>query len=77
MEVIDAKMKGQKIEAPSVKRDRPSNVVDLMSRLQESLERAQGPGHRAKGRKGERDKVKGTGKRAKASKGSKKRAKVA
>lgn len=77
MEVIDAKMKGAKIEAPAVTRDRPSNVVDLMSRLQESLERAQGTGHRTQGRKGKSEKAKGTGKRAKASKGSKKRAKVA
>ena len=77
MEVIDAKMKGEKIEAPAVKRERPSNVVDLMSRLQESLERAQGTGQRAKGRKGNRAKAKGTGKRGKASNASKKRAKVA
>ena len=75
MEVIDAKLKGEKIEVPAEKRERPGNVIDLMSRLQESLERAQGTGSRAKGTKGKR--AKGTGKRAKASKGSKKRAKVA
>ena len=77
MSVIDAKLKGETIDVPAEKRERPGNVVDLMSRLQQSLERAQGTGHRAQGRKGER--VKGTGKAVKASKTAKtrRRAKVA
>lgn len=68
MEVIDAKLKGEKITAPAEKRERPSNVVDLMSRLQQSLEKAEG--RRQKAQKGTRRKVK-------ASKTSKKRARVA
>lgn len=75
MEVIDAKLKGEKITVPAETRERPSNVVDLMSRLQASLERAEGKGHRAKGTAGKRGK--GTGKKVRASKAAKKRAKVA
>lgn len=77
MGVIDAKLKGEKIEAPEERPRRAGNVVDLMSRLQQSLDaaRAQGKGQRAKGTQGTREKGKGKGtpKRAKASK----RAKVA
>ena len=77
MEVIDAKLKGEKIEVPAERPKRASNVVDLMSRLQESLDaarakgprRAEGKGQRAKGTQGTR--AKGTGKKAKASKRSK------
>ncbi|MDQ3069498.1 MAG: Ku protein [Acidobacteriota bacterium] len=66
MGVIDAKLKGEQIEVPAEKPVRGSNVVDLMSRLQQSLEQAQGS-------------RKGTARRSKASKAAKvrKRAKVA
>jgi DNA end-binding protein Ku len=75
MGVIDAKLKGEKIDVPADKPQRASNVVDLMSRLQASLEAA-GKGGR---QKAEGKKQKGTAKAAKASKASKprKRAKVA
>jgi DNA end-binding protein Ku len=64
MEVIDAKLKGEKIEVPRDRPERASNVVDLMSRLQQSLEAA---------RKTPARKPAGTKKRAKASKAAKKR----
>jgi len=77
MDVIDAKLKGEKIEVPAERPQRAGNVVDLMARLQQSLDaaRAEGRGQRAKGTQGKRaqGKGKGTRKRAKASK----RAKVA
>jgi DNA end-binding protein Ku len=73
MGVIDAKLRGEKIEVPVDRPQRASNVVDLMSRLQASLERAEGKGQKAKGTKGKKAKGQGTRKRAKASK----RAKVA
>ncbi|HEX6324104.1 MAG TPA: Ku protein [Vicinamibacterales bacterium] len=70
MEVIDAKLKGEKIEAPAERPQRAGNVVDLMARLQQSLEAAKaGPKASKKASK----KGKGTRKRVKASK----RAKVA
>ena len=77
MGVIDAKLKGEKIEVPADKPQRASNVVDLMARLQESLARAEGKGQRAQGSKGKREQ--GTGKAVKASKAPKprKRARVA
>jgi DNA end-binding protein Ku len=59
MGVIDAKLKGEKIEVPVDRPERGSNVVDLMSRLQQSLEAA---------RKTPAKKPAGTKKRAKASK---------
>src|SRR5688500_7211181 len=66
MGVIDAKLKGEKIEVPADRPERGANVVDLMSRLQQSLDvaRAKGKGQRAKGTQGKRVKGKGTGKRA-------------
>lgn len=69
MAIIKAKMKGEQIDVPAEKRERPSNVIDLMSRLQESLERAQG----GKGTK----KTAKASKRRKAGKTGKKRSKVA
>jgi DNA end-binding protein Ku len=67
MSVIDAKLKGEKIEVPAERPERGSNVVDLMSRLQQSLaaakERDKGKGQRAKGTQGKRVKGKGTGKK--------------
>ncbi|MDQ3169662.1 MAG: Ku protein [Acidobacteriota bacterium] len=73
MGVIDAKLKGEKIEVPAETRERPSNVLDLMSRLQRSLEQA-GAQQKSEGRR-----QKGTATTAKASKATKprKRAKVA
>jgi len=71
MGVIDAKLKGEKIVVPAEPRERGSNVVDLMSRLQQSLEdaRSKGKGQRAKGTEGK--KGTGTRTRKKASKKSK------
>jgi DNA end-binding protein Ku len=71
MGVIDAKLKGEKIDVPAEPRARASNVVDLMSRLQQSLDavkKGQRPtgGQRAEGR-GQK-KASGTRKKAKASK---------
>ncbi len=73
MSVIDAKLKGEKIDVPAEQRARPGNVVDLMSRLQQSLEAAGGR-QKAEGRR-----QKGTGKAVKASKTAKtrRRARVA
>ena len=67
MDVIGAKLKGEKIDVPADTPQRASNVLDLMSRLQQSLEAAGGA------------KKKGTRKAPKASKATKarKRAKVA
>ncbi len=75
MGVIDAKLKGEKIEVPAGKPPRASNVVDLMARLQQSLEavRSEGKGDRGKGTQGER--VKGAGARKKGS-GTRKKAKA-
>ena len=73
MEVIEAKMKGEKIEVPAEKRERPSNVVDLMARLQQSLEAAKGAGRRQKAE----GTAKGGRRKAGRKKASKKRAKVA
>ena len=71
MGVIDAKLKGEKIEVPVDRPARASNVVDLMARLQQSLEAA-GAGKAATS-SGKRQKAKGTGtrKKARASKKSK------
>ena len=73
MEVIDAKLRGEKIKVPATRPERTGNVVDLMARLQQSLEaaggRAKGTGQRAKAPTGRR--AKGTGQRKKASKKSK------
>jgi DNA end-binding protein Ku len=67
MEVIDAKLRGEKIEVPAERPARAGNVVDLMARLQQSLE-ATKPGRR----KTEASRRKtGTRKKAKASKKSK------
>lgn len=38
MRIIDAKMKGKKIEVVEPEEPEPTNVIDLMARLQESLE---------------------------------------
>jgi DNA end-binding protein Ku len=65
MDVIDAKLKGEKIEVPAERPQRAGNVVDLMARLQQSLEAAKaGPRKTAKKSKGTRKKVKAS-KRAK------------
>lgn len=40
MRVIDAKLKGEKIEVPAGRPERKGNVVDLMARLQQSLDAA-------------------------------------
>jgi DNA end-binding protein Ku len=65
MGVIDAKLKGEKIEVPSERPQRAGNVVDLMSRLQQSLDAAKaGPRKAAKKAKGTRRKTKAS-KRAK------------
>ena len=37
MKIIEDKLKGKKIEVPEVVEPEPTNVIDLMSRLQESL----------------------------------------
>jgi DNA end-binding protein Ku len=68
MGVIDAKLKGEKIEVPAERPARASNVVDLMSRLQQSLEAAKGGRPAPKSRK---SKASGTRKSSKASKRSK------
>jgi len=72
MAIVKARMKGEEIEMPAGSPERPSNVIDLMERLQESLStaRAKGKGQRAQGRKGNRAK-------GKVRKAGKKRAKVA
>ena len=72
MGVIDAKLKGEKIEVPVDRPARASNVVDLMSRLQQSLAAAKGEGRgqKAEGTQGRKKKA-GTRKTAKASKRSK------
>ena len=64
MGVIDAKLKGEKIEVPAERPARAANVVDLMARLQQSLEAAQGGRGKAKTRR----KASGTRKKAKAGK---------
>lgn len=73
MDVIGAKLKGETIEVPVERPQRGSNVVDLMSRLQQSLNaaRAEGKGKRAKGTAGKSAKASGTKKSSKASKRSK------
>jgi len=48
MKIIDAKMKGQKIEVAEPEEPEPTNVIDLMTRLQESL---------AQGKKGKKAKA--------------------
>src|SRR5687767_5809318 len=63
MGVIDAKLKGEKIEVPADRPARASNVVDLMSRLQQSLEAAKGAKPASKTRK---TKASGTRKSSKA-----------
>lgn len=68
MGVIDAKLKGEEIELPAERPARASNVVDLMARLQQSLEAAKGQGQRAKGTGDGRGKGTGTRKKGKASK---------
>jgi DNA end-binding protein Ku len=68
MGVIDAKLKGEEIELPAERPARASNVVDLMARLQQSLEAAKGKGQRAKGTGDGRVKGAGTRKKGKASK---------
>jgi non-homologous end joining protein Ku len=40
MKIIRAKMKGQKIEAPQPEEPESTKVLDLMSRLQASLEQS-------------------------------------
>ena len=65
MGVIDAKLKGEKIEVPADRPARASNVVDLMARLQQSLDAAQG----TRGKK--KKKASGTRKKARASKKTK------
>jgi len=65
MGVIDARLKGEKIDVPAERPARAANVVDLMARLQQSLEAAQG----AKGKT--RKKASGTRKKARASKKTK------
>jgi DNA end-binding protein Ku len=67
MEVIDAKLRGEKIEAPAERPARAGNVVDLMARLQQSLEAAGGGRPKTKGAR----RKSGTRKKAKASKKSK------
>ena len=51
MKIIRAKMKGKKIEVPEPEERESTQVVDLMARLQESLEmgkkRGSGRAHRA------------------------------
>ena len=42
MKVIRAKLKGKKIEAPEEEAKGDTEVIDLMSRLRESLERGRG-----------------------------------
>lgn len=37
MRIINDKLKGKKIEVPDVEEPEPTNVIDLMTRLQESL----------------------------------------
>lgn len=44
MGVIDAKLKGETIQAPAERPQRKGNVVDLMARLQQSLEAAKAGG---------------------------------
>ena len=75
MEIINAKLKGQKIEVAEPEEQEATNVVDLMARLQQSLEhaRSEGKGERGKGTQGER--VKGAGARNKGS-GTRKKAKA-
>jgi DNA end-binding protein Ku len=48
MKIIRAKMKGQKIEAAPVEEPESTTVIDLMSRLQASLEQSGGGGKKAK-----------------------------
>ena len=66
MGVIDAKLRGEKIEVPAERPARAGNVVDLMARLQQSLDAA----GRSKTKDSKRKKT-GTRKKAKASKNSK------
>src|SRR5688500_4593951 len=61
MGVIDAKLKGEKIEVPADRPARASNVVDLMSRLQQSLNAAKAEG---RGQKAERAQGRSTRKKA-------------
>ena len=58
MEVIDAKLKGEKIAVPAERPERASNVIDLMSRLQQSLEAVKAPRKRAPASRGTRKKAK-------------------
>lgn len=63
MGVIDAKLKGETIDAPAGRPERKGNVVDLMARLQQSLEAA-----RAGPKPAKTAKKAGTRKKARASK---------
>jgi len=58
MDVIDAKLKGEKIEVPAERPERASNVIDLMSRLQQSLEAVKAPRKKAPASRGTRKKAK-------------------
>ena len=58
MDVIDAKLKGEKIEVPAERPARASNVIDLMSRLQQSLEAVKAPRKKAPASRGTRKKAK-------------------
>jgi DNA end-binding protein Ku len=69
MEIIEAKLKGKKIEVEEPAEPEPTNVLDLMTRLQESL--SQGKGKKSKAAKTEP--AESAKKPDKAEKGKKKR----
>lgn len=55
MKIINDKLKGKKIEVPEVAEPEPTNVIDLMTRLQESLSQGKSKKPAAKKSKAEAD----------------------
>jgi DNA end-binding protein Ku len=64
MRIIEDKLKGKKIEVPEVEEPEPTNVIDLMSRLQESLSQGKKPKKKGKREEGGAEEAKASAPKA-------------